>query len=274
MQNYTIESLKMQNDTELTAVFAEAVRDYLKETTGIVRLSLTVDGKGFVVEDEEDGLQVGTARYDACDKLTQAKEVRFEMRSFGETSLDDRLEGYLAILANNVELKDLVTYKCVEYSDEDERVFLCTFDENGLRFPHESFANTIDDVMDIERWYCNTPNVSISFDEDVDDDTCALLRDCFARLAALGGRDADEAVTDDLEEYGEIAIDGSLEIDKKDIKELESVLREMRGIFLSNGDAEWEIAVYAVPDGDGDYAYAALAITADETDFSLRAARI
>lgn len=260
---YTAEKLTLNNKNKKTAEIAEKIGSYLKKTGQIVNLEMKVDGKHYKAKG--DTLSNLSSVYALCDDLKNAEKIEFFMRSCDNEGLIERLKSnFLGMLTDDPEILQNVTYKSSDY-DEGTMTFLCAYDENGLRYPHEEYEDTTENILDISQWYCPAPNIALASDE-VNPNLHDFFVNSLKRICTLGGcenDELDEAVSDDWEEYGEIVLEPALRFSGKDLKEIVDILKAVAEKAKQN-NVEYSMELYAIPDGDNDYDFASVAIISED----------
>jgi hypothetical protein len=68
----------------------------------------------------------------------------------------------------------------------------------------------------------------------------------------------EDRLDDDWEDYGEIVLNGSIRFSTENIPEIVKLANQLAALEI----AEFEFEIYAVPDGEGDYDFASVAIEA------------
>ena len=254
---YTYEELTINNMNEKTNQLCDAVGDYLLSTWGINFISLIVDGCNYESA-EDDRITEDSELYKACQNLGAAKKILLQLRSENGGGADRRLESsFMVHFTDDPELKNNVTYRSTDYYDSESYVDMYLYNENGLQCMQ--YSDTADSVADIKEWYCFTPLLHIC-DEDQKENTELLekVKAILEKLSILFGSDED-AVSNDWEDCGEIMLECSVRFATKDIPEIVELVNRLAVLFADSESAEVEFAIYAVPDGEGDYDFASVA---------------
>ena len=263
----TYEELHICNVNDKTAQLCRAVSDYLLKNWGINFISLTVDG--CIYESTEDEtIEEGSDLYNACQGLASAKEIFLKLRSCNGGGVNWRLESsFMKVFADDPEIKANATYRSTDYYDTDPGVEMYLYDENGLQ--RMQYTDSAECVADIKEWYCYTPTVRISDEEQKENaDLHERMMAIVAKLCDLFGlteEDMEDRLDDDWEDYGEIVLSGSVRFSTKDIPAIKELANQLVALIGDSDSAEFEFEIYAVPDGEGDYDFASVAIALDGT---------
>ena len=256
----TYEELHIRNVNEKTAAICHKVGEYLNSTWGIISLALMVDGKQY--ESAEDSISEDSELWSACKALAGAKEIQLALRSCNGGGVNWRLEeSFMKHFADDAEVKANVTYRCTEYYDTGPGVAMYRYDENGLQCM--KYTDLAESVADIKEWYCYTPTLRIADDEqmgnaELHDQLIAIVKN-LCELFGLDEEDMEDLLDDDWEDYGEIVFSGSIRFATENIPEIMKLANQLAALET----AEYELEIYAVPDGEGDYDFASVAIEAD-----------
>ena len=263
----TYEELRIQNVNDKTAQLCGAVSEYLLKTWGINFISLTVDGSTYE-STEDESIEAGSDLYNACQSLATAKEISLKLRSCNGGGVNWRLESaFMKHFTDDAELGDNVTYRSTDYYDTDPGVEMYLYNENGLQ--RMQYTGSADCVADIKEWYCYTPTLRIA-DEEQQDNTelHGKLMSVVTKLCSLLGlteEDMEDRLDDDWTSYGEIVLNGSVHFATKDIPAIKELANQLATLLGGSDSAEFEFEIYAVPDGEGDYDFASVAIALDGT---------
>ena len=256
----TYEEMRIHVMDEKTAEVARLVGEYLLKTWGIVSLSLTVDGIRYG-EDTEGSIPAGTALHTVCEKLAEAHEITLAMRSENGGGASWRMDaGFMRALTDDTSVRNNVVYRSTDYYDTDSYVDLYLYDAHGLQKP--GYEQNCESVADIRRWFCNTPTLRITCDEETENE--ALHEEILSVLTELCmehfGLDEDEAeeMLDDDWEGGAISLFGSLSFAGTSIPEIIALLERLLSLVRKPGTMEMELELCAVPDGEGDYDFASV----------------
>lgn len=253
------EELHIKNVNDKTAAICDLVGEYLIANWGINFLQLTVDGKPYECD---EAIAEGSELYAVCKELAAAKEVQLALRACGAFSVGWRLDdSFMKHFTDDADVKANVTYRCTEYYDTDPGVDMYRYDENGLQCM--KYTDSAESVADIKEWYCYTPTLRIADDEqtgnaELHDQLIAIVK----KLCDLFGLDEEameDRLDDDWEDYGEIVLNGSIRFSTENIPEIVKLANQLAALEI----AEFEFEIYAVPDGEGDYDFASVAIEAD-----------
>ena len=87
-------------------------------------------------------------------------------------------------------------------------------------------------------------------------------------LFGLEEEDVEERLDDDWTSYGEIILNGSVRFATKNIPAIKELANQLAALLGGSDSAEFELEIYAVPDGEGDYDFASVAITLDGADIA------
>ena len=266
----TYEELHICNVNEKTAQLCSAVSEYLLKTWGINFISLTVDGCTYE-SDEDETVEEGSDLYNACQSLATAKEISLKLRSCNGGGVNWRLESaFMKHFTDDAELKDNVTYRSTDYYDTDPGVEMYLYNENGLQ--QMQYTDSADCVADIKEWYCYTPTFRIA-DEEQQENTelherIMAIVNKLCGLFGLEEEDVEERLEDDWTSFGEIILNGSVRFATKDIPAIKELANQLAALLGGSDSAEFEFEIYAVPDGEGDYDFASVAIALDGTDIT------
>ena len=159
---------------------------------------------------------------------------------------------------DDADLKSNVTYRSTDYYDTDPGVGMYRYDKNGLQ--SMKYTDPAESVADIKEWYCYTPTLRIADDEqmgnaELHEQLIAIVKKLCARFG-LDEDDMDDRLDDDWEGYGEIVLSGSIRFTTENIPEIVKLANQLAALEI----AEFEFEIYAVPDGEGDYDFASVAI--------------
>ena len=250
------EELYIYNVNDKTAEICGLLGEYLIANWDVRLLKLTVDDKHY---ETETTFTEGSELYSACKNLAAAKKVKLAFRSCGRLNVYWRQESsFMKHFTDDAEVKANVTYRCTEYYDTDPGVAMYRYDENGLQCM--KYTDPAESVADIKEWYCYTPTLRIADDEqmgnaELHDQLIAIVK----RLCDLFGLDEDDMedrLDDDWEDYGEIVLNGSVRFSTANIPEIVVLIKKLAALKT----AEFELEIYAVPDGEGDYDFASVTI--------------
>lgn len=253
------EELHICNVNEKTAEICGLVGEYLIANWGINSLKLTVDGKQY---ESDEAITEGSELYCVCKALASAKQVQLALRACGAFSVGWRLEdSFMKYFTDNEDIKSNATYRCTEYYDTDPGVAMYRYDEKGLQCMN--YTDTAQSVADIKEWYCYTPTLRIADDEqmgnaELHDQLIAIVKK-LCDLFGLDEEDMEDRLDDDWEDYGEIVLNGSIRFSTENIPEIVKLANQLAALEI----AGFEFEIYAVPDGEGDYDFASVAIEAD-----------
>ena len=257
----TYEEIQIINCNEKTASLAEKVGEYLLKTWGIINLKLSVDGTEYTCE--EDEIEDGTDFFTICKSLSEAKEISFSLRSNNNGGAYWRIEScFMGVLTDDEDLKNNVTYRSTDYYDQDSCVDAYLYDKNGLTRPE--YDKTAEDVEDISRWFCYTPEFTLTTEETDNEELHEKILEIMQKLADnLIDCDIEDFV-DDCFEDGEMYINGSFSFETKSIPEIKSLLGELADELSSYDSSEFSAEINAVPEGENDYDFAVVSITATD----------
>ena len=257
------EELSISNVNDKTAQLCGAVSEYLLKTWGINFISLTVDSCTYEGTEDET-IEVGSDLYNTCRNLVSAKDISLKLRSCNGGGVNWRLEfAFMKHFADDAEVKANVTYRCTEYYDTDPGVAMYRYDKNGLH--SMKYTDSAESVADIKEWYCYTPTLRIADDAqmgnaELHEQLIAIVKK-LCDLFDLDEEDIEDRLDDDWEDYGEIVLSGSIRFTTENIPEIVKLANQLAALET----AEFEFEIYAVPDGEGDYDFASVAIEATGT---------
>ena len=255
----TYEELHIQNVNEKTAEICGLVGEYIIANWNVRLLKLIVDGKLY---ETENSFADDSELHSVCKNLAAAKEIHLVFSSCGALSVGWRMdESFMKYFTDEADVKANVTYRCTEYYDTDPGVAMYRYDENGLQCM--KYADPAENVADIKEWYCYTPTLRIADDEqmgnaELHDQLIAIVKK-LCEIFGLDEDDMEDRLDDDWEDYGEIVLNGSIRFATENIPEIVALAKQLVALET----AEFELEIYAVPDGEGDYNFASVAIEAD-----------
>ena len=172
-----------------------------------------------------------------CGRLSKAKEIQLEMRSKG-MQFDLRYEF-------PEETKGDIFYKCTEYYDCDSNISLCVFDENGLRNLEKDYNGTSEDIKDIQEWYSETPIIHLTSENEMENEELySCLLENLGKLKKLL----------DIHNYYEF--DNFFDNCWKECGEM--LFSEIFKKLSSFESCNFELEIYAIPDGQDDYDFASV----------------
>lgn len=254
------EELNIQNVNDKTAAICGLLGEYLAANWGINSLKLTVDGKQY---ESDEPIAEGSELYYLCKGLAVAKEIQLALRACGAFSVGWRLEeSFMKHFTDDADVKANVTYRCTEYYDTDPGVVMYRYDENGLQ--SMKYNDSAESVADIREWYCYTPTLRIADDEQMENaelhEQLITIVKNLCKLFGLDEDDMEDRLDDDWEEYGEIILNGSIRFTAENIPEIVALANQLAALLEDSETAEFEFEIYAIPDGEGDYDFASVAI--------------
>ena len=85
--------------------------------------------------------------------------------------------------------------------------------------------------------------------------------------------DFEDRCEDDWEEYGAIVLNGSISFSSENITNIVQICNDIANIVTSNETVEFEFAVAAVSDGEGDYDFASLLLAYNGDEMKLLSAK-
>ena len=260
------EEITICNVNEKTAQLCGAVSEYLLKTWGITYISLTVDDYTYESTEDESIIE-GSELYNVCQSLTFAKKISLRLRSCNGGGVNWRLESaFMKLFTDEVEIKRNVTYRSTDYYDTDSGVDMYLYNENGLQ--RMRYTDSDECVMDIKEWYCYTPTFRIADEEQQENaELHANIMATVTKLCGLLGlteEDVGDRLDDDWEDYGEIILHGSVRFATKDITAIRELANQLVVLLSDSDSAEFEFEIYAVPDGEGDYDFASIALFFEE----------
>ena len=273
----TCEKLTVNNINKKTADIAARIGEYIVGTWGINHLELTVDGKKYI--SKEDTVEENSEIYEVCKNLGNAEHIDMFMRSCNAGGISWRMEScFMADFKDDDDIKNNIVYKSTDYYDTDAEIIMCAYDEKGLYYPTDNCTDALDDVSDIKEWYSYTPEIRVfAEDECENEELHDLIKTSLTKLFVdICGYEEDEfedLLDDEWEDCGEIITNGSLRFAAADIGEIKSLLSNIVSAVSEYEDAECEIKIYAVPDGENDYVFAGLAFVAEDGELSVECCR-
>ena len=262
VESNTYEELTIRNVNEKTKILAASVSEYLLKTWGITDISLTVDGINYESSDDES-IEEGSKLYEVCIGLPDAKEIFLRLRSTNNGGASWRLEsGFMQYLNNDDAILSNVVYRSTDYYDTDSGIEMYLYNENGLQ--NVSYDKQSDCISDITEWYCYTPTLHILDEEQMDNtELHSRIFSVLTELCILFGIDEDDIedwLEDDWEDCGEIILSGSIRFTTDRIPAIISLARQLADIIREYNISEFELGIYAVPDGENDYDFASFGI--------------
>lgn len=258
----TYEELHICNVNDKTVQLCGAVSEYLLKTWGINFISLTVDGSTYE-STEEETIAEDSNLYNVCQGLASAKEISLKLRSCNGGGANWRLESaFMKLFTDDAELRGNVTYRSTDYYDTDPGVEMYLYNENGLQ--RMQYAVSAECMADIKEWYCYTPTFRIADEEQQENaelhERIMAIVNKLCGLLGLAEADIEDRLDDDWENYGEIVLGGSVRFATKDIPAIKELANQLAALIADSDSAEFEFEIYAVPDGEGDYDFASVAI--------------
>ena len=258
------EELHIQNMNEKTAAVCASVGAYLISNWGINELKLCVDGRQYACS---EAIAEGSELAAVCKELAEAKEIRLAVRACGSCSVGWRLESsFMQYFTDDTDVKANVSYRCTEFYDTDNEIMLYRYGESGLQ--RLGYTDSAAAVADIREWYCYNPVVIISNEAEAENaqlherlmqllgDLCKLLRS--------DEKDIGARIEDDWEDYGEITVYGGAIFKTENIAAITAIGNELAALANEFEDTDLSFALYAIPDGEGDYNFASVAIELNE----------
>ncbi len=269
----TFERMHLTNKNEKTAKIAAKLGEYIKAFDGIANLQLTVDGKTYEVK--YDSVKEDSELYKACATLKNAENIDFTMRSSAETGLLERLrDGFMSDFSSDKDICENISYKSTDCSDERPKVLLCAYGENGLCYPHDDFSEGVTAVSDIKEWFCCCPKVAISGGIE-GDGLRGFFMEKLEQICKINGDmgpDYEDSISDDWDNFGEIILESGVSFTAETLPELLSVFGEINEKSKKNS-LEFELEICAIPDGDGDYDFAAIKIFLENGEIKTHSVR-
>lgn len=258
----TYEELNIRNVNDKTAEICVLLGEYLIANWDVRLLKLTVDDKHY---ETETTFTEGSELYSACKNLAAAKKVKLAFRSCGRLNVYWRQESsFMKHFTEDQNIKGNVTYRCTEYYDTDSGVEMYRYDGNGLQ--RMKYNDSAESVADIRGWYCYTPTLRIADDEQMDNaelhEQLITIVKNLCELFCLDEGNMEDRLDDDWEEYGEIILNGSIRFTTENIPEIVALANQLAALLEDSETAEFEFEIYAIPDGEGDYDFASVAIEA------------
>ena len=163
---------------------------------------------------------------------------------------------------DDADLKSNVTYRSTDYYDTDPGVEMYLYNEKGLQ--RMQYTGSAECVADIKEWYCYTPTFRIADEEQQENaelhERIMAIVNKLCGLFGLTEEDVEERLEDDWTSYGEIILNGSVRFATKDIPAIKELANQLATLLGGSDSAEFEFEIYAVPDGEGDYDFASVAI--------------
>ncbi len=278
----TCEMLRIKNENAATAEIAKKLVDYLQqlnsrkglESLYVGNLSLDVDGKKVQLASDDD--EVGPLWSEDGEftqlvaRIPEGKVIAYAASFTAEVYLGVDY-GYhyfheIFVNASNVkELADCVTYKCLEYYDQDENVISYRLEQkDGELLPE--YPKSTDDlsiVEDITDWYSSNFFCEISFDEPIDED---VLEDFQDKLQEAYGDFPEIEEDDDVT----LLIEDTVVIAADQISQFEKYLQAINE-FASNRNAQLSLTATFTPDAQ--YEFALLSFATEDGEIVARATR-
>lgn len=263
---YTCEELNINNVNEKTANLAGQVSKYLLETWGIINLELIVDSVSY--NSTEERIEEDTELYSVCMKLADAKEISFSLRSNNGGGASWRIESsFMGALTDDEELKNNVTYRSTDYYDTETYVDVYLYDENGLTQPE--YDKTADNVKDIKKWYSYTAVINIiaedeAENEDLHNEITEILTNFCTKYFGIDEDETEDKIDDMWEDCGEINFLGGITFLNSDIPAIKDEFNRLVELVRTSDNAEINIEIGAVPDGENDYNFASVAFSVED----------
>ena len=264
----TYEELHIHNVNDQTAEICNVLGEYIIANWDVRSLKLIVDNRCY---ETENSVVEGSELYSVCKNLATAKEVQLAFRSCGRLNVYWRLDAsFMKCFTEDPGVKENVIYRCTEYYDTDPGAEMYLYNENGLQ--RMQYTDSADCVADIKEWYCYTPTFRIA-DEEQQENTelherIMAIVNKLCGLFGLTEEDVEGRLDDDWTSYGEIILNGSVRFTAKDIPAIKELANQLAMLLADSDSAEFEFEIYAVPDGEGDYDFASVAIALDGTDIT------
>ena len=264
----TYEELYIHNANDQTAEICNLLGEYLIANWNVRSLKLTVDNKHY---ETENSVAEGSELYSVCKNLATAKKVQLAFRSCGRLNVYWRQESsFMKYFTEDQKVRENVTYRCTEYYDTDSGVEMYLYNEKGLQ--RMQYTDSAACVADIKEWYCYTPTFRIADEEQQENaelhERIMAIVNKLCGLLGLTEDDMEDRLDDDWEDYGEIVLSGSVRFATKDIPAIKELANQLAVLIADSDSAEFEFEIYAVPDGEGDYDFASVAITLDGADIT------
>lgn len=239
---------------ETTKELTEAVISYLKNLWGVNKLELDIDDRSYICTEYET--KENSEVYSAIDTIINAEQVSFKL-SVNDNGGFNYKEEESFIRYFTDETKQFVDYKCIEYYDTDDDVFMFSFGKNGRK--HHDYTKKREDIADISKWYSFGFNVLIE-DDDFEEhpEFHDVLIDCLKSIYDIPD-DADEEdyFDDEYEDSGYLETTQSLSISAE---RLDGIIESLNMLLneCNKYDIEVELYFAAVPDGENDYNFASI----------------
>ena len=119
-------------------------------------------------------------------------------------------------------------------------------------------------MPDIEKWYCCTPEVTISAEEESDNQElyCSLK----SKLDELNVYcDAVQLYEDEWADCGTFEMMRSVSFYTKDIPKIVEIIQSIKDELAGYASGKFEFLLCGVPDGEKDYDFAVVRISGKET---------
>lgn len=258
------EEMTIHNVNAATAGVARRLGEYLLETWGIRKLSLTVDGVHY-----GDGvigaIPEGGGLHAACGKLADAKEIALAMRSENDSEAGWRFESSLIkALTDESAIRKNVVFRSVDCYDTDPEIEMYLYGENGLCQP--DYSDSAECVRDVKRWYCHAPTLYIadaaqSGNAQLHGAIIRALTELCGKYFGLDEAAIDDKLEDDWEDFGEINLGGGLSFEGKSIPGIVASLGQLFKQVGKSDAAEIDFEMCAIPGEEADYPFASVSIT-------------
>lgn len=259
------------------------------ESLDILSLILSADGKTAEVKEQheteygngytvdENGFRERSAEREIFGKdhplinllstLREAKNIEFYNRFSSMCLLSENLgrEYWRETLKDDITARKYVKYKATEYYDTSPEVEIVAFGEDGLADLSQCRVKT-EDVDDIRQWFSYSYEIYLNVDDTEGKESLyETVMNNLNEIIKVTSDGEDGPYTPGIdscwEDYGEISLGNSITIKTPVIGVIKSCLQNIYDEVQKYDGVMFECILNAVPDGEGDYDFAALSIT-------------
>ncbi len=269
---YGTEEIKINNTNEKTARIAKVLAESLIQMNDFREVNIELDGfmhnakrsydakTGFGTESQALTTYISK---DVLSSIPLAKSIRvviYETTQLWFYLFQERCEPL--DFDNDSDILNNVYFCGTEYCDSDEGVDMIVYDREGFRYL--DYVKTLENVSDIKEWFCWTPNISITNENQKEN--AALheqAREFFFMLGTLFNLDEvdmEKKWCDCWEDNGSISWDGSFKFTCERISTIVSLANYVIKYMQDYDGTKIEFGIYGVPCGKDDYPFAAAGI--------------